>query len=276
MPHDVPEPLEQQGLPAYAGMLAARHAAHAPELSAVVAGLPVPAGGAVLSVACGDGFFAGRFARGVAGVVVASDVSPALLAWARGREEPADLHPTAADAERLPFADAAFDLVWLGQSLMTLRGSVGALRECRRVLKPGGTLAVLENDKLHECRLPWPPELELAVHAALAKNAAERGGVDLGVTGVDRRVGSLLTGAGFAVVGRETVTSDRRGPLGPADRVFLESYLQDLGDAVRPHLGEEHRAAFDEAAAAGTPASVVDAPGTWMSWTDTLWTARPA
>ena len=261
------------GLPAYAGMLAARHAAHGAELRAVVDSLPLPAGGDVLEVCCGDGFAATLFHdRGTCGRVVAFDLSPDLAAWARDRAGGRTIEWQAADVERLPFPDAAFDLVWCGQNLMTLRGSIDALREMRRVLKPAGTLAVLENDRLHEMRLPWPPRLELAIHSAIAADAGD--GLDVRCVG--RRVGELLSDADFVVTHRRTCPVDRRGPFSPADRAFLESYLHDLGESVRPHLSGTDRAAFDRHAVAGTSGSLIDRSGAWLAWTDSLWLATPA
>ena len=269
--------MPNSGLPAYAGMLAARHAAHAAELRAVIDSLPLPAGGDALEVCCGDGFAATLLHdRGACGRVVAFDLSPDLAAWARDRAGGRAVAWQAADVERLPFADASFDLVWCGQNLMTLRGSPAALREMRRVLKPAGTLAVLENDRLHEMRLPWPPELELAIHAALAAGADDGDAAPLNIGCVGRRVGALLAEAGFAVTHRRTVAVDRRAPFAPADRAFLEAYLHDLGGSVRPHLAPADRRAFDRRASAGGPDSLIDGAGAWLTWTDSLWLAAPA
>src|SRR5260370_37016159 len=49
-----------------------------------------------------------------------------------------------ADALRLPFADASFDLVTAAFGFRNLANYESGLREIRRVLKPGGTLAILE------------------------------------------------------------------------------------------------------------------------------------
>jgi demethylmenaquinone methyltransferase/2-methoxy-6-polyprenyl-1,4-benzoquinol methylase len=49
-----------------------------------------------------------------------------------------------ADAMRLPFADASFDLVTTAFGFRNLSNYEAGLREIQRVLKPGGTIAILE------------------------------------------------------------------------------------------------------------------------------------
>jgi demethylmenaquinone methyltransferase/2-methoxy-6-polyprenyl-1,4-benzoquinol methylase len=73
----------------------------------------------------------------------------------RAREKSVSLHsPTLAqlrpiqfveaDALRLPFADDSFDLVTSAFGFRNLANYEAGLREIRRVLKPGGTIAILE------------------------------------------------------------------------------------------------------------------------------------
>jgi demethylmenaquinone methyltransferase/2-methoxy-6-polyprenyl-1,4-benzoquinol methylase len=105
----------------------------------------VRAGERVLDVASGSGDLARAFAaRGA--VVCMSDINGAMLA--RGRDRMADagrLAPAVqCDAERLPFADAAFDCVSVGFGLRNMTRKDAALAEMVRVLKPGGRLLVLE------------------------------------------------------------------------------------------------------------------------------------
>src|SRR4029077_14984972 len=49
-----------------------------------------------------------------------------------------------ADAMRLPFADASFDLVTTAFGFRNLANYEAGLQEIQRVLKPGGSVAILE------------------------------------------------------------------------------------------------------------------------------------
>ena len=53
------------------------------------------------------------------------------------------------DAERLPFADDAFDAVWSSGSIEYWPDPVAALREFRRVVRPGGGVLVVGPDAPH-------------------------------------------------------------------------------------------------------------------------------
>ena len=52
--------------------------------------------------------------------------------------------PAQADARELPFADGAFDAVYLVTALGEIPDPLAVLRQARRVLKPGGRLVVGE------------------------------------------------------------------------------------------------------------------------------------
>jgi ubiquinone/menaquinone biosynthesis C-methylase UbiE len=108
----------------------------------------VASGHRVLDVACGTGIVA-RAARDVVGPrgrVVGVDVNDAMLVVAR-RVRP-DLEWRRGDAGDLPFPDGAFDLALCQMALMFLPDRARALREMRRVVTAGGTVAVLVPDAL--------------------------------------------------------------------------------------------------------------------------------
>lgn len=79
---------------------------------------------------------------GFAGEVVAADFVPAMLQ--RGAGKSARVRPAAADALRLPFADATFDGATVGFGVRNLMDLDAGLREAARVLKPGARFVVLE------------------------------------------------------------------------------------------------------------------------------------
>lgn len=91
----------------------------------------------VLDLASGPGLLARAAAVrvGDAGLVLASDISQGQLRCCP------DLPRVAADGEALPLADGEFDRVLCGLGLMFFPDEAAALREMRRMLRPGGRVA---------------------------------------------------------------------------------------------------------------------------------------
>jgi len=102
----------------------------------------------VLDLAGGTGdlarLLAGRV--GAAGIVVHTDINPAMLGAGRDRLLDAGLAlPTVqCNAEQLPFASRTFDCVTIAFGLRNVTHKERALAEMRRVLRPGGRALVLE------------------------------------------------------------------------------------------------------------------------------------
>jgi 2-polyprenyl-6-hydroxyphenyl methylase/3-demethylubiquinone-9 3-methyltransferase len=112
-------------------------------------------GSRLLDVGCGKGRFCRAFReRGAS--VVGLDLSPAMLAAAAG------LDRVRGSARRLPFAAESFDRVVAVEVLEHLAAESieTAIREFRRVLRPGGLLAVVDKNagSLNPKR-PWLPNL---------------------------------------------------------------------------------------------------------------------
>ena len=95
----------------------------------------------VLDLAAGTGTSSQPFADAGA-YVVPCDFSLGMLQVGK-RARPA-LPFVAGDATRLPFADDSFDAVTISFGLRNVEDTDGALRELRRVTRPGGTLVVCE------------------------------------------------------------------------------------------------------------------------------------
>lgn len=125
-------------LPAMAGPWAIR----------VVDAARLAPGDRVLDVACGTGAVAqeaiGRIGPG--GSVVGLDQSEDMLAVARRKMPSLDWRQGRAEA--LPFEDNAFEAVLCQFGLMFFDDRVGALREMRRVLRPGGRIVAAVWDRL--------------------------------------------------------------------------------------------------------------------------------
>jgi SAM-dependent methyltransferase len=92
----------------------------------------------LLDFGCGTGAFLEPLERFGSVSAVDSDPSAVAFCHARGREQ-VRLVPSGAP---LPFADGAFDLVTTLDVIEHIDDDVGALRELRRVLRPGGRLLV--------------------------------------------------------------------------------------------------------------------------------------
>ena len=109
-------------------------------------------GDVVLDVAGGTGDLARAFAGrvGPRGLVVLSDVNEAMLHQGRDRllDDGVIVPALLCDGEKLPFADATFDLVSVAFGLRNMTHKDQALAEMARVLKPGGRLLVLEFSKV--------------------------------------------------------------------------------------------------------------------------------
>ena len=97
----------------------------------------------VLDVACGTGDLSIELQQNSAAKIVGSDFCRPMLEIAK--EKAGKVIPfVEGDAMSLPFADQSFDAVTIAFGLRNLSNFEDGLRELRRVLKPGGRIAVLE------------------------------------------------------------------------------------------------------------------------------------
>ena len=99
-------------------------------------------GDRVLDAACGTGDLAIAGLKAGAGEVTGLDFSERMLERARRKEPRA--HWVQGDMLALPFEDGAFDAATVGFGVRNVADLELALRELRRVLRPGGRLGILE------------------------------------------------------------------------------------------------------------------------------------
>lgn len=100
----------------------------------------------VLDVACGTGDLSLELNRNAKAQIIGTDFCRPMLSVAKEKTSAtnARIPYLEADAMTLPFADESFDAVTIAFGLRNLPNFENGLRELNRVLKPGGTLAVLE------------------------------------------------------------------------------------------------------------------------------------
>lgn len=113
----------------------------------LVASLGITPGERVLDIATGTGNAAVPAARAGARVV-ASDLTPELLAIGRAEHPDADIDWQVADAEALPWPDASYDVVLSTVGVMFAPHHQQAADELLRVLRPAGRFGLLS----------WTPE----------------------------------------------------------------------------------------------------------------------
>jgi SAM-dependent methyltransferase len=101
-----------------------------------------------LELGCGSGVFLER-ALASRATIIGLDLSADLLAETRRRPIVRErAHVLAGDAERLPFPDGVFDVVY-GSSILHHLHLATAFAELRRVLRPGGRLVFAEPNLLN-------------------------------------------------------------------------------------------------------------------------------
>lgn len=213
------------------------------------------AGMHVLDVGCGPGTLTADLASRVAQVTAVENTA-AVLDLARAEmANRTNVSYVVTDAHRLDFADDTFDVVHAHQVLQHLADPVLALREMRRVCKPGGVVAVRDSDYLG---FVWYPEnahfdewMRLYQEAATANGGEPQAG---------RRLLAWAREAGFDDVTASSSTwcfaspDDRQYWGGMwADRIVqsalatqlldagmaTRSALQNISDAFRDWIGDE-------------------------------------
>ncbi len=150
----------------------------------------------VLEAGCGTGAQTAILARRSPGArITAVDIASDSLAAARKRLaaiDRADVPFLQADCGCLPFADHDFDHVFICFVLEHLVAPEGVLRELKRVLKPGGSLTVIEGDHGSFYCHPETRAARRVVRCLIDLQAACGGDALIG-----RRLYPLLQRAGF-------------------------------------------------------------------------------
>jgi ubiquinone/menaquinone biosynthesis C-methylase UbiE len=205
-----------------ADLVAERQDAGAAELEEQVLAFVQPRGDErALDSGTGAGALALALANHVA-EVVGVDVEPELLARARERA-PANATFEEADATRLPFPDACFDLAGTLRTLHHVHRPEVAIAELVRVTRPGGRLIVI--DQL----APLDPLEALAVDRFEGARDPDHQRLLS-----DQELRQLFEANGL-VLERERRVTERRPVAGFLDLAGCEGAARDVALALAPH-----------------------------------------
>jgi ubiquinone/menaquinone biosynthesis C-methylase UbiE len=104
----------------------------------------------VLDIGCGTGYLLRSLAKSCPDteLLIGVDPAPSMIEVAISAAADPRLHFTGGLAERLPIADDVFDLVVSTTSFDHWADQLGGLRECHRVLRPGGRLVLVDQFSL--------------------------------------------------------------------------------------------------------------------------------
>jgi ubiquinone/menaquinone biosynthesis C-methylase UbiE len=164
-------------------------------LEEYLADLPLPTGARLLEIGCGTGAVA-RVLAARPGVreVIGIDPSPVFVEGARLRaQDVPNLSFVTGDGRELPFDDGSFDAVVCHTSLCHIPGADRVLEEARRVIAPGGKLAVFDGDYATTTVALYERDpLQACVEAAMDALVHDRWFV--------RRLPALVRNAGFDLV----------------------------------------------------------------------------
>jgi SAM-dependent methyltransferase len=206
-----------------------------------------------LEVGCGTGAILADIQTGA---LHGLDIRPASLSAAQKHAPAATL--ACADALYLPYADASFDVTFCHYFLMWVKDPLQALREMKRVTRPGGSvLALAEPD--YSDRQDKPEEL--AVLGRWQAESLESKGADTSLGG---RLAELFHEAGIELVETGAIQSRGDEAFTPDEWALEWEVLEhDLrGFASRD---EVHRLKYLDAQARARGKRVLHVP-TYFAW----------
>jgi ubiquinone/menaquinone biosynthesis C-methylase UbiE len=111
----------------------------------------------IVDLGCGTGRFSEGLARRFDARVIGIDPSAKMLARAREKRRAARVHYQRGSAEAIPVVSGAVDAIFMSMSFHHFTDPDRAIRECRRVLRPGGTVVVRTGTREQIASYPYVP-----------------------------------------------------------------------------------------------------------------------
>lgn len=248
---------------AYAQRLLVSNPLREPVVREVIRALQLPEGSRGLDAGCGIGLQAVLLAEAVgpAGHVTGLDVSPAFLAYASGYAGRAGLSERFSfqkgDINKLPFDDDTFDWIWSADCAgYPARAPVPLVRELARVVKPGGSVAILIYAA--QMLLPGYPLLEARLNATATGVAPFTS--DMRPEWHHLRALGWLRDAGMGASTAKTFVGSFHAPLRDEIRDGLTALLEMRWGGAESEVSREDWAAYRRLCQPESPDFILNLP----------------
>jgi SAM-dependent methyltransferase len=195
-----------------------------PEYEAMLRSVGIAQGWQVLDAGCGGGSFLPLLAELVwpSGSITALDLAPDNIAIVEERIGewllPCPVRAEVGSVAALPYPDDSFDAVWCANTTQYLTDEelAATFAEFRRVVRPGGLVAIKDFDAACHRMAPGDPLLMARMYDAVREVwDGARGSLRV------RDLSMWLRGAEMADVWQRTTLVERRAPLRPVEQRFL-------------------------------------------------------
>jgi demethylmenaquinone methyltransferase/2-methoxy-6-polyprenyl-1,4-benzoquinol methylase len=233
-----------------------------PVLRSAIQALRLPSGSRGLDAGCGIGLQTLLIAEIVgSGHITGLDLSPELLAHAKKIVQKAGFSERISfqegDVDKLPFEDDTFDWAWSADCVgYAPMDPLPPTRELKRVVKPGGSIAILawSNEKI----LPGHPLLEARLNATSA-------GIAPFVEGKKPEAHFLRALGWFREAGLENPTAqtfvgDAHAPLTDDLRRALQALFQMRWPGVKSEVSQEDWVEYQRLCLPESPDFILDHP----------------
>ena len=234
-----------------------------PLLRSVVQALSLPLGSRGLDAGCGIGLQALLLAEAVGptGQVTGLDLSPAFLRYAEKVVKESGLSDRIffreGNVSKLPFDDDTFDWVWSADCVGYPVGDLlPVLLELKRVVRPGGTVAILAWSS--QCLLPGYPLLEARLNATGSGLAPHVRGKS--PESHFMRALGWFGEAGLVEAEASTFVGDAQAPLSDGVRSALLSLFQMLWGEPQPEVSQEDWTEYQRLCQPESPDFILDLP----------------
>ncbi len=257
------------------GWLLDHHEAKLGERQQMVDDLCLKPGAVVLDSACGPGLWVKLFMQrvGPAGRVVGLDFSADLITYAR-EHVAEDCDGTTdlilGDFASLPFNDARFELVFLGNCFCYVSDMGAILEEHKRVTRPDGRVVSKEFDGGTVIFHPVDAALTLKVVAGAAQALeGDRTGERFD-NFVGRKMHGVFLRAGFKDVVTRTYAIQKVAPLSEGTKRYISANADWYGHRAAPYITAAERRQWDGAFDPDSDGYVLDREDFYFCMTETV------